>query len=103
MTNSSWFAGDFPILALASLCSQNSSVPGKPNRLVGLERGFISTDLLNQEFDSVHCSFFFFQKWKTFKVHFLILALFYKLLLVTYHLLIGSPSFMQRLETFSEQ
>lgn len=54
VTNSSWFAGDFPILALKSHGSRTALVPGKPKCLVILERGFTWTNLLNKEFDSAH-------------------------------------------------
>ena len=56
MTNSSWFAGDFPILALKIHGPRTASAPGKPKCLVTLERGFTRTNLLNKEFDSVYCS-----------------------------------------------
>lgn len=90
VTNSSWFAGDFPILALKIHVPKITLVSGKPKWLVSLERRLILTHLLNKEFNSVYCSFFFFfQKWKKKpNMQFLILTPFYKLFLMAYHLLI---------------
>jgi len=72
VTNSSSFAGDFPLLALKIPHPQTPLVPGKPKWWLSLKKGFIVTHLLSQEFDSVHCTFC--QKLEVLKVAFLILA-----------------------------